>query len=611
MAGGAHDAPACTVRSFHRSSENAPGAGAASATIQSRIDLWEQMAAGTPTSSTIVEALLSEALDDFDGYNTHVTTAATPERAAAMERAPPPPRREHREVKTERTAPDAVEARVAAPTAATPERAAAMERAPVDTTLAAQCADDAREAATTAATPEQAAATERSHPPSEAAEAKHAAQEHAGDARMAVTTAEPKEAAATDHGAVARAAPRAQEPADARAVQLAWLTQQEAVAAEMSAQERWELEYQCGMHDPFCRKRRTGRRGGARHRRRTTCARSACAQALPSGACEQAARATTASATGAENTAGDAGGLQLEVSTLEVGGAARTLRDATRAEAAASPEATPRASCPQVPVEVPKEAHSCIRSTADPVGHRLPIGATVRLRGVDVGTALMIWMIDGKPRAGVVGGSSLSGCVGTVCGEPVHADECFGSPSVFVPVSWLSAKGDGRMAGFLAPCLERLLGGGGGCDWRAAGPRAMATRAAIERRLAAAHGAPQPVSCEQAAPPALVMTVAGAHAATPVAEAVAGPAAPVRVPWHQLVPARQDTPTLSGRATAPKAAWARPAVTLSVSTGDGWPALQAAAHHVKAQSHTTSAATGPGASGNVRRVLEWHEAQEA
>jgi hypothetical protein len=39
MAGGAHDAPACTVRSFNRSSENAPGAGAASATIRSRIDL--------------------------------------------------------------------------------------------------------------------------------------------------------------------------------------------------------------------------------------------------------------------------------------------------------------------------------------------------------------------------------------------------------------------------------------------------------------------------------------------------------------------------------------------------------------------------------------------
>jgi hypothetical protein len=529
------------------------------------------------------------------------STAAAPEEAAATELSP-----------------------FGASKTATPYQAAAMDRgAPLSRAKArhaAQETDDARSAmeATTAATPMQAAATDRSAPPSEAT-AKHAAQEIADDARSATTTtaATPMQAAATDHVAIlpstggARAAPPAQEPADARAVQLAWLTQQEAVAAEMSAQERWELEYQYGMHDPFCRKRRTGRRGGARHRRRTTCARSACAQALPSGACEQAARATTASATGAENTAGDAGGLQLEVSTLEVGGAARTLRDATRAEAAASPEATPRASCPQVPVEVPKEAHSCIRSTADPVGHRLPIGATVRLRGVDVGTALMIWMIDGKPRAGVVGGSSLSGCVGTVCGEPVHADECFGSPSVFVPVSWLSAKGDGRMAGFLAPCLERLLGGGGGCDWRAAGPRAMATRAAIERRLAAAHGAPQPVSCEQAAPPALVMTVAGAHAATPVAEAVAGPAAPVRVPWHQLVPARQDTPTLSGRATAPKAAWARPAVTLSVSTGDGWPALQAAAHHVKAQSHTTSAATGPGASGNVRRVLEWHEAQEA
>jgi hypothetical protein len=437
--------------------------------------------------------------------------------------------------------------------------------------------------------------------------------------------------------------------------------------------ERWELEYQCGMHDPYCRKRRTGRRGGARHGRRTTCARSACtapAATLP-GACEQAARATTASATGAANTAVDAGGLQLEVSTLEVGGAARTLGDATRAEAAASLEATPRASCLHVPVEVPKEAHNCVRPTADPVGHKLPIGATVRLHGVDVGTALMTWTIYGKPCAAVVGGSSLSGRVGTVCGEPVHADDCFGSPCVFVPVSWLSATGYGCVAGFLAPCLERLLGGGDACDWRARGPKAMAARAALERRLASLHAVPtasaalaQSAMDVATVPRALVaarvaptsslaaqaaMTCApepeprgnAAHAAAAADEAAAAPDAaavrvaaetmradhgpcdkaaapatcekvapeattvrlpPVLVPWRQLVPKRQD----SLEARALKAVWARPAVALDASLGDGWPAPQAAARLAMAQPHTKSATSRRARSdapGDVRRVL--------
>jgi hypothetical protein len=82
MAGGAHDALACATGSCDRTSGDA-SCGAASG-VRSRINQWEHMAAGTCTSAAIVEALLSEAPDDFDGDMSHATAAATPEEAAAI-----------------------------------------------------------------------------------------------------------------------------------------------------------------------------------------------------------------------------------------------------------------------------------------------------------------------------------------------------------------------------------------------------------------------------------------------------------------------------------------------------------------------------------------------
>jgi hypothetical protein len=114
--------------------------------VRSRIQQWEQQAAGGRTSAATVETLLSEALDDFDGDVSHATTAATPDEAAATERGFPP----FEMAKTERSAQDAVEARVAASTAATPEQAAAMERAPVQL-----------HPASTAATPDEAVTRRR------------------------------------------------------------------------------------------------------------------------------------------------------------------------------------------------------------------------------------------------------------------------------------------------------------------------------------------------------------------------------------------------------------------------------------------------------------------
>jgi hypothetical protein len=121
-----------------------------------------------------------------------------------------------------------------------------------------------------------------------------------------------------------------------------------------------------------------------------------------------------------------------------------------------------------------------------------------------------------------------------------------------------------------------------------------AVRVAAET-MRADHG-----PCDKAAAPATCEKVA------PEATTVRLP--PVLVPWRQLVPKRQD----SLEARALKAVWARPAVALDASLGDGWPAPQAAARLAMAQPHTKSATSRRARSdapGDVRRVLAWHEAQ--
>jgi hypothetical protein len=145
---------------------------------------------------------------------------------------------------------------------------------------------------------------------------------------MAVTTAEPKEAAASEHGAVAHAVRR--EPADARAVQLEWLAQQEAAAyADVHPYVHPEpcddvMRSSARSSGVRCRMRRTGRRGGVRHRRITACATSA-GTLLDSFV--QASSATEASAVAGAARARDDAGCEprLEVSLLEVGGAMQAL----------------------------------------------------------------------------------------------------------------------------------------------------------------------------------------------------------------------------------------------------------------------------------------------